>query len=161
MTKKYVVMGVSGCGKSSVGNALADRLVIPFIDGDDYHSEKNIDKMQNGIPLTDIDRHSWLITLNEIILREDNLVMACSALKPEYRDILKRKCDSLQFIYLKGDFDTIWQRHQQREGHYFTGENMLKSQFNTLVEPSEVEAIHVNIDNTPEVILDQILRKLG
>jgi gluconokinase len=87
--------------------------------------------------------------------------MACSALKPEYRDILKRKCDSLQFIYLKGDFDTIWQRHKQREGHYFTGENMLKSQFNTLVEPSEVEAIHVNIDNTPEVILDQILRKLG
>ncbi|MFC1237380.1 gluconokinase [Vibrio sp. F74] len=160
MTKKYVVMGVSGCGKSSIGEALANKLDISFYDGDDFHPPVNVEKMQNGIPLTDDDRRSWLETLNSIIVKEPNMVVACSALKPEYRETLRKNCPDLQFIYLKGEFDTIWQRHQKRKGHYFKGASMLESQFNTLIEPSKSEALYVDISNTPEKIIDQILQNI-
>ncbi len=160
MNKKYVVMGVSGCGKSSIGHSLATSLGIPFFDGDDYHSSENVEKMRNGIPLTDEDRKEWLIKLNTLIQEQDNLVLACSALKPEYRDILKRGCDELIFCYLKGDFDTIWSRHQAREGHYFQGSAMLESQFNTLIEPSEQEALHIDINQPPEKVVHDILARV-
>lgn len=157
MNKKYVVMGVSGCGKSSIGSGLAQALGIPFFDGDDYHSEQNVQKMQNGIPLTDEDRKSWLHALNDLIKQEENLVVACSALKPEYRQMLREGCEELQFFYLKGDFDTIWSRHKAREGHYFKGSAMLESQFATLVEPTEQEATAIDIRQAPEQIVDEIL----
>ncbi|WP_375752062.1 gluconokinase [Vibrio sp. HN007] len=160
MKNKYVVMGVSGCGKTSIGIGLSEALQIPFFDGDDYHSEENISKMQSGIPLTDNDRQSWLETLNELILDKESLVVACSALKPEYRNILKRDCNELKFVFLKGDFDTIWSRHKAREGHYFQGSAMLESQFSTLVEPSEDEAIHIDIRQSPEEIVQNILNRI-
>ena len=157
MNKKYVVMGVSGCGKSSIGNALAKALSIPFFDGDDYHSLENVQKMQSGIPLTDEDRKSWLESLNGLIQQQDQLVVACSALKPAYREVLRSGCNELKFLYLKGDFETIWARLKAREGHYFQGSAMLESQFDTLIEPSEQEAIHINIKQTPEQMIEEIL----
>ena len=160
MNKKYVVMGVSGCGKSSIGDSLAKSLNIPFFDGDDYHPAENVEKMRNGIPLTDEDRKEWLLTLNALIQEQDNLVLACSALKPEYREALKVGCNDLTFCYLKGDFDTIWSRLKAREDHYFQGSAMLESQFSTLVEPSEQEAIYIDINQPPEKVVDDILSKV-
>jgi gluconokinase len=161
MSKKYVVMGVSGCGKSSIGAALGKALNIPFYDGDDYHSAENVQKMQSGQPLTDADRQSWLETLNTLISEQDALVVACSALKPEYRDILRQGEQDIRFIYLKGDFATIWSRHEKREGHYFNGSAMLESQFDTLVEPDEQEALHVDIKQSPQQIIHCILAHLA
>lgn len=160
MNKKYVVMGVSGCGKSSIGDSLAKSLNIPFFDGDDYHPAENVEKMRNGIPLTDEDRKEWLQTLNALIQEQDNLVLACSALKPEYREALKVGCNDLTFCYLKGDFDTIWSRLKAREDHYFQGSAMLESQFSTLVEPSEQEAIYIDINQPPEKVVEDILSKV-
>ncbi len=160
MKNKYVIMGVSGCGKSSIGTALANQLGIPFFDGDDYHPAENVKKMQSGTPLTDADRQSWLETLNHIIVKESNLVVACSALKPEYRCTLRKNCPDLRFIYLKGDFETIWQRHKKRQGHYFQGSAMLESQFNTLVEPEKSEAIHIDINNEPDKIVTRIIQHI-
>ncbi len=161
MNHKYVVMGVSGCGKSSIGAALGKALGIPFFDGDDFHSQENVQKMQNGQPLTDMDRQSWLTTLNQLLQEKESLVVACSALKPEYRNKLREGKIDLHFIYLKGDFDTIWSRHQKREGHYFNGSSMLESQFNTLVEPDEQEALYVDIRQSPQQIIDYILAHLA
>ncbi len=161
MNHKYVVMGVSGCGKSSIGAALGKALGIPFFDGDDFHSQENVQKMQSGQPLTDTDRQSWLTTLNQLLREKDSLVVACSALKPEYRDKLREGKTDLHFIYLKGDFDTIWSRHQKREGHYFNGSSMLESQFNTLIEPDEQEALYVDIRQSPQQIIDYILAHLA
>ncbi|WP_417877736.1 gluconokinase [Vibrio sp.] len=160
MNKKYVVMGVSGCGKSSIGDSLAKSLNIPFFDGDDYHPAENVEKMSNGIPLTDEDRKEWLLTLNALIQEQDNLVLACSALKPEYREALRAGCNELTFCYLKGDFDTIWARLKAREDHYFQGSAMLESQFSTLVEPSEQEAIYIDINQPPEKVVEDILSKV-
>ncbi|PFG45310.1 gluconokinase [Vibrio sp. ES.051] len=157
MNKKYVIMGVSGCGKSSIGDSLAKALNIPFFDGDDYHPDENVEKMRNGIPLTDEDRKEWLLTLNRLIQDQDSLVLACSALKPEYRDTLRNGCHELIFCYLKGDFDTIWSRLQAREGHYFQGSSMLESQFSTLVEPTEKEAISIDINQPPQNVVQDIL----
>lgn len=160
MSNKYLIMGVSGCGKSSIGSALAKVLNISFFDGDDYHSIENVQKMQGGIPLTDEDRKSWLLELNELIKQQEQLVVACSALKPEYRDILRSGCDELKFVYLKGDFETICSRHKAREGHFFQGSAMLESQFLTLIEPSEQEAIHIDIKQAPKQIIEDILSKI-
>ncbi|MGR5177378.1 gluconokinase [Vibrio parahaemolyticus] len=160
MKRKYIVMGVSGCGKSSIGQAVADKLNIPFFDGDDYHSEANVQKMQSGVPLTDEDRRSWLIRLNALLRENDSLVVACSALKPEYRDILGNGCQDLVYLYLKGDFETIWSRHKARQGHYFQGSAMLESQFETLIEPSENEALHIDIKQTPTQITQDILSRI-
>lgn len=160
MNKKYVVMGVSGCGKSSIGAQLAHELDIPFYDGDDFHPAENVAKMQSGQPLTDEDRQSWLASLNHLINCKEHLVLACSALKPEYRNQLREGNPSLQFIYLQGDFDTIWSRHQKRENHYFNGEAMLHSQFETLIEPEQKEAIYIDIRHTPQQIIDEILAQI-
>lgn len=158
-TYKIVVMGVSGCGKSSVGKQLADQLQLTFFDGDDYHSSENISKMSQGIALTDKDRHSWLKTLSELLNKNNNTVLACSALTRRYRRVLKENNPSLRFIYLKGDFDTIWERHSQREDHYFTGKGMLESQFDTLQEPEEKEALRIDIRQSVEEIVTDILQK--
>ena len=133
---KIIVMGVSGCGKSLVGSQLAEALQLEFYDGDDYHSADNIKKMSEGTPLTDDDREGWLKTLNSLIINHKNVVVACSALTPKYREILSSGAAELQFVYLKGDFDTIWQRHQKRENHYFNGQTLLRNQFDTLIEPT-------------------------
>lgn len=92
--KKILVMGVSGCGKSSIGSKIADALGLKFFDGDDYHPQDNVDKMRQGIPLTDDDRLGWLQTLNRLFIEQAGAVIACSALKPAYRDILRADNDN-------------------------------------------------------------------
>lgn len=154
---KVVITGVSGSGKSTIAQALAEQLGCIYYDGDDFHSPENIQKMQAGIPLTDQDRAGWLTTLAEQITQQEKVVLACSALKPAYRQQLKNKNPDLIFVYLQGDFDTIWQRHKQRQGHYFAGKAMLESQFATLIEPTASEAIIIDIRQSVDKIIQKIV----
>lgn len=156
-TKKILVMGVSGCGKSLIGSEIAKALNIPFFDGDDYHPEANVKKMAQGIPLGDKDRCGWLTTLNELYRENDSAVIACSALKPAYRDILRHNNSDLLIVYLQGDFETIWSRHKQRANHYFNGEAMLKSQFDALVEPHADEALFIDISQDVDSVISDSL----
>ena len=157
----FVVMGVSGCGKTTVGEALAAHLSCPFYDGDDFHPPQNVAKMAGGIPLNDADRAPWLAILAALIQehldRGETAVLASSALKKRYRDQL-RVNDQVQFIHLDGDFDLIWQRMQTRQDHFMRSE-MLQSQFETIEPPDEDEAIKVLIDQSVDDILAQILHK--
>lgn len=159
MQKKFIVMGVSGCGKSLIGAMLAERLGLAFFDGDDFHPPANVEKMRRGTPLNDEDRYGWLESLNALLNREESAVVACSSLKPQYREQLRRG-NGAQLIYLKGDIETIWARHSCREGHYFNGRQMLESQFSELIEPKQGEAIEVSIDQPAERVLQTILDAL-
>jgi gluconokinase len=162
MATALVLMGVSGCGKTSIGQALSEQLGWPFYDGDDFHSPENVCKMSKGIPLNDVDRTNWLETLHGLIsekLRADgNFFLACSALKAKYRQQLRFGNEGLIFVFLKGDFDLIWSRMQNRKDHYMKPE-MLISQFNTLETPSKV--LVVNIDQAVETIIQEIIDYLG
>lgn len=162
-TPKIVVMGVSGCGKSLTGAQLANELGVPFYDADDYHSRANVEKMAAGIPLTDEDRLGWLDVLAELMRREEGgLVLACSALKRAYRERLRSCNPQACFVYLKGDFETIWTRHSRRTDHYFNGRAMLESQFQLLEEPGpEENAVAVDVSGTPEQVIGHCLAWLG
>ena len=161
MTKKIVVLGVSGSGKSLIGKSIADKLGYQFFDGDDFHCQANVDKMRQGTPLTDEDRKDWLATLNGILTDNPTAVIACSGLKPEYRAMLRHGLDDVTMIYLKGNIDTIWQRHQKRDGHYFNGREMLESQFATLIEPTEDEALVIDISQDADAVLNEALTLLA
>jgi len=151
----FFVMGVSGCGKSSVSELFSRLKTIKYVDADDLHPDSNVKKMRNGIPLNDSDRLPWLQALNRMATeyydKDCGIVVACSCLKPEYRQILHRGIEEkVMFIYLKGSFSVIEQRMKERGGHYFKGEDMLKSQFDALIEPTPNEPINyieVCIDN--------------
>lgn len=153
---KIVIMGVSGSGKSTIGQLLAEHMNAEFFDGDDFHPEKNIKKMSSGIPLDDKDRLPWLKTLNQVIQDTSSVVLACSALKPAYRQILSNHNPNLLFIYLNADFKLISERVSKRDSHFFDGLKMIKSQFDTLVIPSEDEAIVVDASLSPPAIIEQI-----
>ncbi len=162
MMYKIIVMGVSGCGKSTVAQALAQKLGYHYIEGDDYHPQENIDKMRQGIPLTDEDRQGWLETLNTILINEPaGATLASSALKPQYRKSLTNSVDNALFVFLKGDFDTIWERHQKRENHFFNGKEMLENQFDTLVEPTGDNVITVDVRLSVEEIVEEVFTKLN
>jgi gluconokinase len=156
-----IVMGVSGCGKTTVGRLLSRRLDWGFYDADDYHPIENITKMENGIPLTDSDREPWLDGLHHLItncLRENQPgVLACSALKQKYRDLLTKGDSQILVVYLKGSFDMIWSRMEERIDHYMKP-HMLRSQFEALEEP--MDALVVEIGKTPVEICDEILSKI-
>lgn len=156
----FVVMGVSGSGKTTIGQALARRLNCPFYDGDDFHPAENVAKMRQGIPLNDADRWPWLDRLADLIAehlsRGETAVLACSALKEKYRQRLKRGQERVTFVYLNGSFDLIWQRMQQREGHYMKAE-MLHSQFDALEEPDPATAIVVDIDQDIASMISEII----
>jgi gluconokinase len=156
-----VLMGVSGCGKTTVGRALAKRLNCPFYDGDDYHPAENVAKMASGQPLNDDDRAPWLDRLNELIhdhmVRGEGAVVACSALKRRYRDRLRAGNDGLRFVYLQGDFDLIWGRMRSRRGHYMKA-GMLQSQFDALEAPDADEALAVSIEEGTDQIVERIIR---
>ncbi len=157
----YVVMGVSGCGKSTIGLLLAEKLGIPFFDGDDYHPEANVKKMKSGLALNDDDRKGWLEALNELAIehKQKGAVIACSALKESYRSLLRKQLKKeLAFVYLKGSFSEIHARLQKRKGHYMPIE-LLKSQFETLEEPKD--AITVSITHSPDRIVTEILEKIA
>ena len=155
------VMGVSGSGKSTVGKLLAEKLNIPFFDGDDFHPEKNKAKMKSGIPLNDEDRSGWLYKLNALACKmalEKGCVIACSALKSDYRKLLKKTIENnVNWVYLKGSFECINERMKLRKGHFMPSE-LLQSQFDTLEEPND--AIQVAIEKKPDEIIIQIMDEL-
>ncbi|BAY43654.1 carbohydrate kinase [Scytonema sp. HK-05] len=157
-----LVMGVSGSGKSTIGQLLADSLHCEFADADAFHSPENIEKMRHGIPLNDLDRMPWLLALQQAIqqwLQENkNVVLACSALKASYREVLVLDEERVKLVYLKGSFQLIQKRLHMRQDH-FMSEELLKSQFNTLEEPSG--AITVDISDPQEVIVQKIRVSLG
>ncbi|MBK6644161.1 MAG: gluconokinase [Anaerolineales bacterium] len=154
-------MGVSGCGKSSVGGALAQSLRWDFYDADDFHPPANVAKMASGTPLDDSDRAPWLASLSELIsssLKADKPgVLACSALKERYRQKLMNGNDGVQIVYLKGSYDLIWSRMEKRTDHYMKP-HMLKSQFETLEEPKN--AITVDVSMSLDEIAQDILKHM-
>jgi gluconokinase len=156
-----VVMGVTGSGKTTVGDLLAKRLGWEFADADDFHSKGNKEKIKQGIPLTDGDREPWLAALHDKITRwvseKRNVVLACSALKESYREKLWTGPEA-KFIYLKGTYVQISKRLLARKGH-FADEHILASQFATLEEPED--ALIVDITPSPEEIVDEICHGLG
>jgi len=160
--KAIIVMGVSGSGKTTIGELLSEKTGIPFYDGDDFHPEENIKKMKAGHPLNDDDRLGWLEKINEFCIEQieanTSCIIACSALKGSYRKILRKDIEkSTEFIYLLGDFKLIEERLAGRVSH-FMPIALLKSQFETLQPPKH--AITVNIADTPEEIVTEILEQL-
>ena len=154
-------MGVSGCGKSTIGKLLAQELSIPFFDGDDFHPRKNVEKMSSGKPLNDDDRHGWLVSLNDLAkeqLKNNSCVIVCSALKQKYREFLSKGIENqTEWIHLFGSFDTIYNRINARKDHFMSSE-MLKSQFDTLEEPENATAIDVKL--SPTEIIKKIKNEL-
>jgi gluconokinase len=164
-----IVMGVTGAGKTTVGRLLAEQLSWQFVDADDFHPPENVEKMRQGIPLTDVDRRPWLQRLRtqieSWIAVGKNVVLACSALKRSYRLELAAGPD-VRFVYLKGSAALIAARLRSRHGH-FAGEQILAGQFADLEEPKELagdeteHAVTVEIASTPQQIVAGIRQKLG
>ena len=155
-----MVMGVSGSGKTEIGKLLSEELSRPFYDGDDFHPEANIKKMSLGNPLNDEDRKDWLIQLNKLALkhRHSGAIIACSALKKNYRSILRAGMGNyMTFVYLNGSFELIKSRLEKRKGH-FMPIDLLKSQFESLEPPSK--EITVSIEETPSTIIKKIKKEL-
>lgn len=158
----FVLMGVSGSGKSVVASALARELSAAFLDGDFLHPRANINKMAAGHALNDEDRGPWLSAINDaaFAMQRTNTVsiIVCSALKKHYRDRLREGNDNLSFIYLQGHFDVIEARMKARKGHFFKPQ-MLVSQFEVLEEPCANEPdVHViNIDHPVEKVISDTL----
>jgi gluconokinase len=159
-----VVMGVTGAGKTTVGRLLAQQLGWEFQDGDDFHPVANIEKMRRGVPLNDDDRRPWLERLHADIVEHEaegrSLVLACSALKQHYRNVLGADLASVavKFVYLKGSASLIAERLRSRHGH-FADEKILAGQFADLEEPGN--AVVVDIGGTPEEIVHEIRERLN
>lgn len=153
-----VMMGVSGCGKTTVGQLYARIHGWKFLDADAYHSPANIAKMREGIPLQDEDRWPWLDRLNsllkEVSFEGTSVVLACSALKQRYRDRIARDLPGLRWIYLKGSFELIEARLKARTGHYMKA-GLLESQFAALEEPGN--AVTLDIAPSPA----DLVKRLG
>ena len=157
-----VVFGVSGSGKTTIGKKLSKKLQIPFFDADDFHPQANIDKMSSGDSLNDQDRYPWLLNLSRKIgdwSSKEGAVLACSALKESYRDILSSQSEvALNWVHLFGTETLIKKRIDAREGH-FMNPNLVRSQFDTLEVPKY--GIHVDVDEEPEAIINTIISKLS
>ncbi len=156
----FVVMGVSGSGKTTIGSLLAERLNLTFYDADDFHPEANVVKMRGGQALEDEDRMDWLHELGLQIKewgKGDGAVLACSALKENYRYLLAPEpAPKITWVFLEGSRELLMERLRGRKGHYMPPE-LLDSQLKTLERPSY--GLHVNVDNTPDAIVDEILKK--
>ncbi|MBC9881890.1 gluconokinase [Bradyrhizobium sp. INPA01-394B] len=159
-----IVMGVSGSGKSTIAAALGERLGWRFEDGDSFHPASNVEKMRAGQPLTDEDRWPWLNAIADeigrVCSRGEQIIIACSALKHSYRNVLLRGRDDVRFIFLKGTQELIADRLAHRKGHFMPS-GLLTSQFNTLEPPEASEhVITASIDESVEAIVDGIVRQL-
>lgn len=154
-----IVMGVAGSGKTTVGQALAAATGWEFSDADLFHSATALEKMARGESLTDEDRTPWLETMQDAIalwLKENkNIILACSALKASYRQILGGDDSRVKFIYLRGSYELIQQRLRDRIGHFMKAD-LLPSQFDTLEEPTATQAFYVDISQNLEKIIDDI-----
>lgn len=161
-TRFVIVMGVAGSGKTTVGQALAQRLGWDFYDADGFHPIENISKMASGIPLDDSDRAPWLASLHALIaasLKEERpAVLACSALRESYRQRLLEGNNDVLVVYLKGNYDLIWSRLSARRDHYMKPQ-MLRSQFDVLEEPTDV--LTMDITMSMEEIVGAIVEHLG
>ncbi len=160
-----VVMGVSGSGKSTIADKLAERLGWTYEDGDKFHPASNVAKMSAGRPLTDEDRWPWLQAIageiDRVCKAGQHAVIACSALKRTYRDILVHGRDDVRIVYLKGTPKLIGDRLAQRKGH-FMPPGLLASQFKTLEPPDTSEnPVTVSIDASVETVVDDIVRQLN
>ncbi|KAI5926845.1 P-loop containing nucleoside triphosphate hydrolase protein [Camillea tinctor] len=171
----WLVTGPAGCGKSTVAKHLSEALNLPYIEGDEFHPQANIDKMANGIPLTDADRWDWLTLLREESLKKlaggaEGVVLTCSALKRKYRDVIRvapyySHDVILHFIYLHAPENVLLERVGLRQGHYM-GANMVRSQFSILEPPTaeETDVISVDVSGTMEEVqrdaLDKVLQKI-
>ncbi len=153
MIYRIVIMGVSGCGKSSAGEGLAARLGIPYRDGDDLHPAANVEKMRAGVPLTDDDRWPWLDRVAEVLAREAPVIVGCSALRRAYRDRLRAGAGgTVHFIHLSGSRDVISGRMAARTGHYMPT-SLMDSQFAALEAPGPDEALAIDIDQPLDAII--------
>jgi carbohydrate kinase (thermoresistant glucokinase family) len=149
-------MGVSGCGKSTVGALLAQRLGVEFLDADEFHPPENVAKMAAGVPLTDEERSPWLERLNAELRKRNNAVLACSALKESYRELLARDLEC-RFVLLRGSIELIRSRLQERKHRYMPA-SLLESQFAALEPPAR--AIEVDIAEPPERCVETIAATL-
>lgn len=163
MVMIVILMGVSGSGKTTIGKRLAKGLDCVFFEGDEFHPQANITKMGKGIPLSDMDRQPWLNALKKLIRqlihKEESAVIACSALKAAYRQFLEQENEEVCFVYLKGDYELIEKRLEERSNHYMKA-GLLSTQFADLQEPEGV--ITVDIRRDPEEIVrslqEEVLR---
>ena len=160
----YVVMGVAGSGKSTIGTALARALGVTYVEGDAHHPPENVKRMAAGIPLTDEDRAGWLRSLAMQVRAAKaagrGLVIACSALKRAYRDILRAEAPDLRFVFLRGDGALLAERLASRRGH-FMPTSLLESQLATLEEPDPVEDAWVcDITESPDEIIASLIARV-
>jgi len=161
---RWVVMGVSGAGKSEIGARLAAALGVPYLEGDSFHPQENVAKMSAGIALTDDDRAGWLQTLRGEISaareRKEGLVLSCSSLKRRYRDLLRSGDPELRFVHLHGDRAILEQRMRTRPGHYMPA-SLLDSQLRDL-EPLQADEAGLRLDlaQSPEQLVNMILQTL-
>jgi carbohydrate kinase (thermoresistant glucokinase family) len=157
-----VVIGPMGCGKTTIGSLLAQKLNWKFSDGDDFHPPENVEKMRNGIALEDKDRLGWLEALRDHIKEQhelnSDLVLACSALKQSYRDLLGIDQKSVVSVYLNGSEELLRERISRRT-HQYMNDSLLTSQLQTMEKPED--GITVAIDQTPEEICSDIIRQVG
>lgn len=159
----YVVMGITGSGKSTVGATLAHALGVDFIEGDDYHPPENVRRMASGTPLTDDDRAGWLKALATRIREAKDagtgLVLTCSALKRSYRDVLRAAAPELRFVFLRGSRALIAERLAERRGHFMPA-SLLDSQLATLEEPAlDEHAVTFDAGKSPQEIVDDLVTR--
>lgn len=157
-----LILGVSGSGKSTVGRALARALGGTFLEGDDFHPDANVARMAAGIPLTDADREPWLDRLVLELQRRQSepapIVLTCSALKKAYREHLRKAVPGMRMVYLKGCYEQILRRMEERPDHFMKPE-MLRSQFTDLEEPRD--AVTVDIGQPVETMVPALVKRLG
>lgn len=151
-------MGVSGSGKSTVGELLAERLDVPFTDADDLHPITNVDKMSKGIPLDDDDRWPWLAVVGQTLAQatRSGLIVACSALRKSYRDAIRREAPGTSFVHLTGSRDLLASRLGKRESHFMPA-SLLDSQLDALEPLAPEEGITVDIAGRPADIVERII----
>lgn len=161
MSVHAVVMGVSGAGKTTIGSRLAHHLGVDFLEGDSVHPPQNIEKIQSGRPLTDQDREPWLAAIGQRLAGEPSLVVACSALKRSYRDLIRRSAPSAVFIHLDGPRSVLKSRMADRRGHFMPTE-LLESQLDTL-EPLEADEVGFKVEaiQSPEEVVTKVVRRLA